>query len=102
MTDLVVGLVIPTTEPMDAANIAFFHAAIASAAVQHLNANPTQFLLRRTEGGLARSSGETFTILGHYTSTYCVHGDHAACRRTCKHRLHEQCRCHCHGTEPQL
>jgi transcriptional regulator with XRE-family HTH domain len=34
--------------------------------------------------------------LAHYVSTYCIHGDHDACRRTCK-TCDDPCRCECHG-----
>jgi hypothetical protein len=34
----------------------------------------------------------------HYTSTYCIHGEHAACRMTCK-TCDAACRCDCHGGE---
>ena len=35
------------------------------------------------------------TAFGHYTSTYCLHGDHVGCRRTCK-VCGSSCRCSCH------
>ncbi len=38
------------------------------------------------------------TRLGHYLSTYCLHGNHAACRLTCK-ICDAPCRCVCHSTE---
>lgn len=41
---------------------------------------------------------EILTHIGHYTSTYCVHGLHGQCRSTCKH-CDEPCKCHCHGAE---
>lgn len=36
--------------------------------------------------------------LAHYLSTYCLHGDHEHCRRTCK-TCGARCRCRCHRTE---
>lgn len=33
---------------------------------------------------------------GHYyVSTYCLHGNHAACRKTCK-ECAAMCKCRCH------
>lgn len=34
--------------------------------------------------------------LCHYVSTYCLHGDHASCRKECK-ICQARCRCECHG-----
>jgi DNA-binding CsgD family transcriptional regulator len=35
------------------------------------------------------------TYYPHYTSTYCIHGDHSHCRMTCK-TCGSQCLCQCH------
>jgi len=35
----------------------------------------------------------------HYVSTYCVHGDHAACRRVCK-SCPAECQCDCGHPAP--
>lgn len=36
------------------------------------------------------------TRLGHYTSTYCLHGNHPSCRLTCK-LCQAPCQCRCHA-----
>lgn len=41
------------------------------------------------------------TRLGHYTSTYCLHGKHVQCRLTCKH-CQAPCRCSCHIADRPL
>lgn len=43
----------------------------------------------------------SFTSIGHYVSTYCLHGHHGDCRQWCKFKDEHveddgRCRCHCH------
>lgn len=45
------------------------------------------------------SIGQLFSHLGHYTSTYCLHGKHVDCRLTCTHDLSELCNCWCHEVD---
>jgi HPt (histidine-containing phosphotransfer) domain-containing protein len=46
--------------------------------------------VERLRGELARRD-----VWPHYTSTYCIHSHHEACRRTCK-ICEDPCLCECH------
>jgi hypothetical protein len=39
---------------------------------------------------------QILSLLGHYTSTYCLHDGHAECRLHCKQDRTELCNCWCH------
>lgn len=55
--------------------------------------------------GLAIANQRVASVAGdlhpHYTSTYCIHGDHASCRRACK-TCDAACRCACHVTAAEV
>ena len=44
------------------------------------------------------ATAETVTFWPHYTSTYCQHEAHDACRLVCK-TCEAPCRCACHKDE---
>jgi hypothetical protein len=52
--------------------------------------------VERLRAELARRDEQIARLWPHYTSTYCIHAHHEACRRTCK-ICEDPCLCDCHA-----
>ncbi len=61
--------------------------------------NLPSYLFGLLAGVLLTVAWRSFSTIGkaypHYTSTYCIHGNHADCRMTCK-TCKAPCLCKCH------